>query len=153
MAISSPKMCCWINNGLHLLLNPTAGQEMLEISAAQGYKAPELMKMKDVNGSTDMYSLGVVLLELLTGREPINVKAVDSHEFHLPNAVRSAILNHRITDLYHHNIAVSQPSKERCCTEDKLQSLLQLAMACCSPSPSVRPHAGEVIRKVEEIGK
>ncbi|KAJ1442470.1 Serine-threonine/tyrosine-protein kinase, catalytic domain [Sesbania bispinosa] len=46
------------DSGLHLLLNPTAGQEMLESSAAQGYKAPELIKMKDASEDTDIYSLG-----------------------------------------------------------------------------------------------
>lgn len=30
--------------GLHLLLNPTAGQQMLKAFASQGYKAPEILK-------------------------------------------------------------------------------------------------------------
>ena len=60
------------DSGLHLLLNPTAGQEMLESLASQGYKAPELIKMKEASERTDVYSFGVILLELLTGKEPIN---------------------------------------------------------------------------------
>ncbi|TVU14979.1 hypothetical protein EJB05_38476 [Eragrostis curvula] len=36
--------------GLYLLLNPAAAQEMLETSAVQGYKAPELIKMRDATG-------------------------------------------------------------------------------------------------------
>ncbi|KAJ0959712.1 hypothetical protein J5N97_000624 [Dioscorea zingiberensis] len=52
--------------GLHLLLNPTAGQEMLEAAAAQGYKAPELIKMKEATKESDIYSMGVIFLEMIT---------------------------------------------------------------------------------------
>lgn len=138
--------------GLHLLLNPTAGQEMLEASAAQGYKAPELMKMRDACEGTDIYSLGIVLLELLTGREPINVHS-NSVEFYLPSAIKSAILDHRIKDLYHPDIVANQTGRQRQRTEDRLLRLVQLAMSCCSPSSSLRPHISEVARKLEEIGK
>jgi serine/threonine protein kinase len=55
--------------GLYLLLSPAAAQEMLEASAAQGYKAPELVKMRDATCESDVYSLGVVLLELLAQKE------------------------------------------------------------------------------------
>lgn len=38
--------------GLHLVLNPTAGQQMLEASASGGYRAPEMIKMKDASKET-----------------------------------------------------------------------------------------------------
>ncbi|KAK9672807.1 hypothetical protein RND81_12G126100 [Saponaria officinalis] len=139
--------------GLHLLLNPTAGQEMLEISAIQGYKAPELMKIKDSCESTDIYSLGIVLLELLTGREPVDPNSSDSRDVYLPNVIRKAILDHRIKDMYHSDILQDLTGKQRHRTEDRALKLVQLAMLCCSPSPSLRPLANEVVRKVEEISK
>ncbi|XP_021721758.1 putative kinase-like protein TMKL1 [Chenopodium quinoa] len=144
---------CISDYSLYLVLNPTAGLEMLETSAAQGYKAPELMKMKDVSESTDIYSLGILLLELLTGREPISVNSSDSQEFFLPNVIRTAILDHRIKDMYHPNIVSNQTGKQRHRTEDRALKLVQLAMSCCSASPSLRPPANEVLRKIEEIGK
>jgi len=51
--------------GLYLLLNPAAAQEMLETSAMQGYKAPELIKMRDATMESDIYSLGVIMLEII----------------------------------------------------------------------------------------
>ncbi|GAB4825901.1 hypothetical protein Ancab_008768 [Ancistrocladus abbreviatus] len=140
------------DHGIHLLLNPTAGQEMLETSAAEGYKAPELIKMKDVNEMTDIYSLGVIFLELLTGREPINPNPTDSHEFYLPDAIRSAILDHRIEDLYHPDLLKNQSNDQGATTEDRVLKVVQLAITCCSPSSSLRPHTKEVLRKLEEIG-
>lgn len=139
--------------GIHLLLNPTSGQEMLEVSASQGYKAPELIKMRDASEETDIYSLGVILLELLTGKEPINENPTPDEDFYLPNAMRSAILEHRITDLYHPDILLGQGIDQIPIIEEQILNFFQLAMACCSPSPSLRPHIKQVLGKLEEIGK
>ncbi|KAG8652790.1 hypothetical protein MANES_06G131900v8 [Manihot esculenta] len=140
--------------GLHLLLNPTAGQEMLEASAADGYKAPELIKMKDASELTDIYSLGIILLELLSGKEPISENPTPNDDFHLPNFMRNAVLDRRITDLYHPDILLSNHNdNEGPVTEECVLKFFQLAMACCSPSPSLRPTIRQVLWKLEEIGR
>ncbi|RDY03097.1 putative kinase-like protein TMKL1, partial [Mucuna pruriens] len=140
------------DSGLHLLLNPTAGQEMLESSAAQGYKAPELIKMKDASEESDIYSLGVILLELLSGKEPINEHPTPDEDFYLPNFMRNAVLGHRIADLYHPSILLrNSRGDEIPVTEESILKVFQLAMACCSPSPSVRPNIKQVLKKLEEI--
>ncbi|KAL5539791.1 hypothetical protein UlMin_045857 [Ulmus minor] len=111
------------DSGLHLLLNPTAGQEMLESLASQGYKAPEPIKMKEASERTDVYSFGVILLELLIGKEPINENPTAPEEdFYLPNFLRNAVLGQRVQDF-----------------EEQVFKFIQLAMACCSPSPFLRP--------------
>lgn len=140
------------DSGLHLLLNPTAGQEMLESSSAQGYKPPELIKMKDASEETDIYSLGVILLELLSGKEPINEHPTPDEDFYLPNFMRNAVLGHRISDLYHPAILLRNGIDDEIqVTEECVLKFFQLAMACCSPSPSIRPNIKQVIRKLEEI--
>lgn len=140
--------------GLHLLLNPTAGQQMLEGLASQGYKAPELIKMKDASEQTDIYSLGVIFLELLTGKEPINENPTTPHDdFYLPNFMRNAVLGHRVSDLFHPNIRISSSDSGSPVTEERILKLFQLALACCSPSPSLRPNIKQVLRKLEEIGQ
>lgn len=142
--------------GLHLLLNPMAGQEMLEASAAEGYKAPELIKMKEASADSDIYSLGVILLEMLTGKEPINGKAPSDEEFYLPNYIRRAVLGRRVSELYHPEILSSNgggSGDDASVSEARVLKLFQLAMTCCSPSPSLRPTAKQVRWKLEEIGK
>ncbi|GLT83957.1 hypothetical protein SLE2022_022180 [Rubroshorea leprosula] len=138
--------------GLHLLLNPTTGQEMLEALAAQGYKAPELIKMRDASEKTDIYSLGIILLELLSGKEPVNEKPTADEDFYLPNFMRNAVLDHRIAELCHPDI-LPRNSGERGnpVTEEVILKFFQLAMACCSPSPSLRPDIRQVLQKLEEI--
>ncbi|RXI09818.1 hypothetical protein DVH24_015412 [Malus domestica] len=143
---------------LHLLLNPTAGQEMLEVSASEGYKAPELIKMRDANEETDIYSLGVVLLELLTGKEPINQNPTTPDEdFSLPNFMRNAVLGHKIHDLFHPdlllNSGVGVGDGEIPVAREQILKFFQLAMACCAPSPSLRPNTKKVLWKLEDIGR
>ncbi|KAI5670283.1 hypothetical protein M9H77_10647 [Catharanthus roseus] len=139
--------------GLHLLLNPTAGQQMLEASEAEGYKAPELIKMKDASEESDVFSFGIILLELLTGKEPIDENPTPDQDYHLPNVIRAAILDDQITELYHPDIILSQSKDQRAVTKDRVLRLFQLSMACCSPSPSLRPDAKQILSKLEELGK
>ncbi|KAJ6851651.1 putative kinase-like protein TMKL1 [Iris pallida] len=126
--------------GLHLLLNPTAAQEMLESNAAQGYKAPELIKMKDASRESDIYCLGVIFFEILTRKEPTNL--------HLPASLRNLFLENKISEPADDN------DRRRSSTiEEGLLKFFQLAMACCSPNPVLRPNIRHVIRKIEEIGQ
>lgn len=137
--------------GIHLLLTPSAGQEMLETAAVQGYKVPELIKMKDASEESDIYSLGVVLLELLTGKEPIGDEyTYPANDFILPNVVKTAIIEDRITELFH-PMVLGQSNGKKEVVEDRILELLRLAMDCCSPSPSLRPTIKEVLTRLEEI--
>ncbi|CAM8999321.1 unnamed protein product [Rhodiola kirilowii] len=138
--------------GLHLLLNPTTCQEMLDAAAVQGYKAPEIIKMRDCNVETDVYSLGVILLEILTGKEAVSEKpSAPGENYYLTNTMRNAILDHRISDLFHPDILLSKCSNGSRVTEERILKFFQLAMACCSPSPALRPCAKQVVAKLEEI--
>lgn len=130
--------------GLHLLLNPTAGQQMLEASASQGYKAPELIKMRDANKESDIYSLGIILLELVCGESPID------QDLHLPTGLSVAVLDDRV---HRPDILAGLSSEQRVVTEDRVLQFFQLAMACCSPSPHLRPDIDQILEKLQEIGK
>lgn len=138
---------------MHLLLNPTAGQQILEVSGSQGYKAPELIKMKDACEESDIYSLGIILLELLSGKEPIDENPTTDQDSYLPSAMRTAILDDRIIDSYHPDILLGLSKDQRVVTEDGILRYFQLAMACCSPSRVLRPDIRQILDKLEEIGK
>uniref|UniRef100_A0A1J3IRC0 Putative kinase-like protein TMKL1 n=1 Tax=Noccaea caerulescens TaxID=107243 RepID=A0A1J3IRC0_NOCCA len=124
--------------GLHLLLNLAAGQEILEASAAEGYKAPELIKMKEVSKESDVYSFGVIMLELVSGKEPMNKNR------------KGYVLDHnKLSDLYHPEILISGEKDGSGVTEECVLEYIQLAMSCCSTSPSLRPSFKQVLRKLE----
>nr|XP_043618106.1 putative kinase-like protein TMKL1 [Erigeron canadensis] len=110
--------------GLHMLLNPSTFQEMIEDAAVEGYKPPELIKTNNTTFETDIFNFGVILLELVSGREPnFNDKPSPYREF-----TSNTTLDHRIL------------------------KLSQLAIACCSPLPSFRPDIKFICKKLQEIG-
>lgn len=126
---------------------------MLEVSVSEGYKAPELIKMKDACEASDIYSLGVILLELLTGKAAIDENPTPDQDFYLPSALRSAILDDRIADLYHPDILLGLSNDQKVIIEDGILKYFQLAMACCSPSRPLRPDIKQILDKLEEIVK
>ncbi|EOA13588.1 hypothetical protein CARUB_v10026654mg [Capsella rubella] len=128
--------------GLHLLLNPAAGQEILEASAAEGYKAPELIKMKEVSKESDVYSFGVIMLELVSGKESIN-----------KNPTGTVLDHNSLSNLYRPEILRRCVKDGNGVTEVCVLEYFQLAMSCCSLSPSLRPSFKQVLRKLEEIRK
>uniref|UniRef100_A0ACD5Z3L4 Uncharacterized protein n=1 Tax=Avena sativa TaxID=4498 RepID=A0ACD5Z3L4_AVESA len=141
--------------GLYLLLNTGGAHEMLETSAAQGYKAPELVRMRDATRESDVYSFGVVLLEMLAQKEPSarnddRNSAPSSRDIFLPVSFKNLVLERKISDAFSSDL-VRQSRKAG--NEKKLNAFFELATACCSPSPSLRPSTKEILRRLEEIAK
>ncbi|KAG2652794.1 putative kinase-like protein TMKL1 [Panicum virgatum] len=136
--------------GLYLLLNPAAAQEMLEASAAQGYKAPELIKMRDATRQSDIYSLGVVLLEMLAQKEHADDSRPNPRDILLPASFKNLVLERKISEAFSSDLArhCRRSGKER-----HLNAYFELATACCSPSPSLRPNTKHILKRLEEIAR
>ncbi|MQM00989.1 hypothetical protein Taro_033737 [Colocasia esculenta] len=138
--------------GLHLLLNPSSGQEMLDASAAEGYKAPELIKMREASKESDIYSLGVILLELVTRKDPSSSELLPARDLRLPNTIRNPLFDRKNSETLSPEL-LRQSRKQNCVTEGGLLTFYQLAMSCCSPSPLLRPDIKHVVRKLEALGR
>nr|XP_043616833.1 probable leucine-rich repeat receptor-like protein kinase IMK3 [Erigeron canadensis] len=138
--------------GLQTLLKPFAAQEMLESAAIEGYRAPELINMEDISESTDIYNFGLILLELITGKGPVNKKPNPDRDSYIQSSLRNAILNNQISDLYHPEILMDENNGNGNLTnEERVLRFFQLAMDCCSPSPSLRPNIKQICKKLEEM--
>eukprot|EP01018_Ginkgo_biloba_P019406 Gb_07915 [translate_table: standard] len=132
--------------GLDRLMTPASAAEMMGAATLEGYRAPELQKMKKANTKTDIYSFGIFLLEILMGKRP--GKSKNSDEFvDLPSIVKTAVLEESILELFDVEVLRGMRSP----VDDGLLQALQLAMGCCAPSPSVRPDIKAVVRQLEEI--
>ncbi|XXG90577.1 hypothetical protein AAC387_Pa12g2310 [Persea americana] len=131
--------------GLDRLMVPAVADEMVAAAKSDGYKAPELSKMKKCNSRTDVYAFGILLLEILLGKKP--GKDSRSGEFvDLPSLVKVAVLEETTMEVFDLEVLKGIRSP----MEDGLVQALKLAMGCCAPVASVRPDMDEVIKQLEE---
>lgn len=104
------------------------------VAGSYGYIAPEYAYTLKVNEKSDIYSFGVVLLELVTGKKPNDVEFGD-----VSDIVRWArnqihidinnILDSRVADSY----------------REEMMLMLRLALICTNTLPVNRPSMREVV--------
>lgn len=131
--------------GLDKIMIPSVADEIVALAKADGYKAPELQKMKKGNSRTDVYAFGIVLLEILLGKRP--GKSGRNGEFiDLPSLVKVAVLEETTMEVF--DVELLKGTRNP--MEEGLVQALKLAMGCCAPVASVRPTMEEVVRQLEE---
>lgn len=131
--------------GLDKLMVPAVADEMVSAVESDGYKAPELQKMKKCNSRTDVYAFGILLLEILMGKKPGNGRGSEG-EVDLPSLVKVAVLEEATVEVFDAEILKGIRNQ----TEDGLVQALRLAMGCCAPVASARPDMNEVVKQLEE---
>ncbi|CAI0452710.1 unnamed protein product [Linum tenue] len=128
--------------GLSRLMTAAANTNVIATAGALGYRAPELSKLKKANTKTDVYSLGVIILELLTGKSPGEaMNGVD-----LPQWVASIVKEEWTNEVF--DVELMKDSTE---IGDELLNTLKLALHCVDPTPSARPEVQQVLQQLEEI--
>nr|GME10291.1 probable leucine-rich repeat receptor-like protein kinase IMK3 [Ipomoea batatas] len=124
-------------------INWPANANVIATSGALGYRAPELSKLKKANRKTDVHSLGVIMLELLTGKSPARevMNSVD-----LPRWVASMAKEESSNQVFDVDLM-----NDASIIGDELLTALKLALHCVHPSPSARPEAQQVLQQLEEL--
>ncbi|KAG4936546.1 hypothetical protein JHK85_051465 [Glycine max] len=131
--------------GLDKLMIPSIADEMVALAKTDGYKAPELQRMKKCNSRTDVYAFGILLLEILIGKKP-GKNGRNGEYVDLPSMVKVAVLEETTMEVFDVELLKGIRSP----MEDGLVQALKLAMGCCAPVASVRPSMDEVVRQLEE---
>ncbi|XP_061375466.1 probable LRR receptor-like serine/threonine-protein kinase At1g06840 isoform X2 [Gastrolobium bilobum] len=107
------------------------------VKGTPGYLDPEYLLTHKLTDKSDVYSLGIVFLELLTGMRPIS---------HGKNIVREVNVACQTGIMY--SIIDSEmgfyPS-------DCLDKFVTLALSCCLDNPQERPSMLDVVRELEHI--
>lgn len=130
--------------GLSRLMTNAANSNVIATAGMLGYRAPELSKLKNATVKTDIYSLGVIMLELLTGKSPS--EGTDGQD--LPQWVASIVKEEWTNEVFDLELMRDASNTN---VGDELLNTLKLALHCVDPSPSGRPEAQQVLQKLEEI--
>ncbi|TYG79566.1 hypothetical protein ES288_D02G148500v1 [Gossypium darwinii] len=109
-----------------------------------GYRAPEVTDPRKVSQKADVYSFGVLLLELLTGKAPthsiLNEEGID-----LPRWVQSVVREEWTSEVFDLELLRYQN------VEEEMVQLLQLAVDCAAQYPDKRPTMSQVRSRIEEL--
>ncbi|KAJ8749502.1 hypothetical protein K2173_025697 [Erythroxylum novogranatense] len=131
--------------GLDKLMVPAVADEIVALAKTDGYKAPELQRMKKCNSRTDVYAFGILLLEILIGKRPgKNGRSGDFVD--LPSMVKVAVLEETTMEVFDVEVLKGIRSP----MEEGLVQALKLGMGCCAPAAAVRPTMDEVVKQLEE---
>ncbi|XP_050886334.1 probable inactive receptor kinase At4g23740 isoform X5 [Lathyrus oleraceus] len=109
---------------------------------ASGYLAPEVTETRKATPAADVYSFGVLLLELLTGKSPLHV---GEEVVHLVRWVNSVVREEWTSEVFDLEL-LRYPN-----IEEEMVEMLQIGMACVGRIQDQRPKMDEVLRMVEEI--
>lgn len=133
---------CVSEFGIAPLMSPSSTASP---SRAVGYRPPEVVEHRRSTQKSDVYSLGVLLLELLTGKAPLRSPGRDDAVLDLPRWVQSVVREEWTAEVFDAEL-VKCPD-----IEDDLVRMLQIAMQCVSRRASQRPRMEDVVGMLEDL--
>ncbi|KAI3787333.1 hypothetical protein L1987_41733 [Smallanthus sonchifolius] len=127
--------------GLAKLLDSGESHINTRVMGTFGYVAPEYANTGMLNEKSDIYSFGVLLLEAVTGRDPVDYNRV-ANEVNLVEWLKTMVGNRRAEEVVDPNL-VLKPS-----THDLKRALL-VALRCVDPVSEKRPKMSQVVRMLD----
>ncbi|XLU77227.1 hypothetical protein S245_000648 [Arachis hypogaea] len=106
-----------------------------------GYVAPEYANTGMLNERSDIYSFGVVLLEVVTGRDPVDYSR-SANEVNLVEWLKIMVGTRRAEEVVDSSLEV-KPSMR------VLKRALLVALRCVDPDADKRPKMSQVVRMLE----
>ncbi|KAK1283207.1 Receptor-like protein kinase 2 [Acorus calamus] len=132
--------------GLAKLVNAEGdfGRSSNTVAGSYGYIAPEYGYMMKITEKSDVYSYGVVVLEVLTGKQPIDPTIPDG--LHVVDWVRRRRGCASYMDVLDQSMR-GRPESEL----DEMLQVLGVALLCVNPYPDERPTMKDVAAMLKEI--
>ncbi|PON65000.1 Serine/threonine protein kinase [Trema orientale] len=130
--------------GLSKLVSDSGkGHVSTQVKGTLGYLDPEYYMTQQLTEKSDVYSYGVVMLELITARQPIEKGK------YIVREVRMAMNR---SDLEHYGLReMMDPTIRNTPILIGFGKFLELAMQCVEESASDRPTMSEVVKAIETI--
>ncbi|XP_050378635.1 pollen receptor-like kinase 3 [Argentina anserina] len=122
------------------LMNPNnAAQAMF------AFKTPEYIESQQISPKSDVYCLGIVILEILTGKFPSQYLSNGKGGIDVVQWVQSAMAEQREQELLDPEIESNAESVKQ------MLQLLKIGADCTESKPDQRPDMREAIRRILEV--
>ncbi|PIA41459.1 hypothetical protein AQUCO_02200108v1 [Aquilegia coerulea] len=128
--------------GLATLMEPDKTHVSTFVAGTFGYLAPEYFDTGRATAKGDVYSYGVVLLELLTGKRPMD-------EAFLEEGTKLVTWVKTVVDKETEEHAID--SSLECYPVNEVKNVFIIALMCLESDPSKRPTVAEVVKMLEQI--
>ncbi|CDP19131.1 unnamed protein product [Coffea canephora] len=146
--IEIPKLHVLVTDySLHRLMTSAGTAEQLLNAGALGYRPPEFASTSKPLPSlkSDVYAFGVILLELLTGRNSAEIVRESNEMVDLTEWVRLLVMENRSTECFDKSIFSTQERPLKV-----LDSMLQVALRCILPADE-RPDMKMILEDLSSI--
>ncbi|CAN8269749.1 unnamed protein product [Cochlearia groenlandica] len=108
-----------------------------------GYRAPEVTDARIISQKADVYSFGVLILELLTGKPPTH-QQLNEEGLDMPRWVQSVMDQQSVFDP-----EITRYQSEG--SHENMMRLLKIGLSCTAQYPDYRPSMTDVTRLIEEV--
>ncbi|XP_061361811.1 pollen receptor-like kinase 3 [Gastrolobium bilobum] len=126
----------------HQLINPNYA-----IQTMFAYKTPDFTAYQQVSQKTDVYCLGIIILEIITGKFPSQYHSNGKGGTDVVQWVFQAISERREAELIDPELTSNSNGN----SVNQMLQLLQIGAACTEGNPEQRLNMKEAIRRIEEV--
>ncbi|KAL9680452.1 hypothetical protein QQ045_018331 [Rhodiola kirilowii] len=122
---------------------------MSRIRGTRGYMAPEWVKNEPITSKADVYSFGMVLLEMVSGVRNFEIQgsSTDSEDWYFPRwAFNKVFKEMKVEDILDRNIKNQYDDKAHC---ESVNRMVKTAMWCLQDRPEMRPSMGKVAKMLD----
>ncbi|KAA8524156.1 hypothetical protein F0562_010413 [Nyssa sinensis] len=127
--------------GLAKLLGSGESHITTRVMGTFGYVAPEYANTGLLNEKSDIYSFGVLLLEAVTGRDPVDYGR-PANEVNLVEWLKMMVGNRRAEEVVDPNLEIKPSTRA-------LKHALLVSLKCVDPDSEKRPKMSQVVRMLE----
>ncbi|XP_065629904.1 G-type lectin S-receptor-like serine/threonine-protein kinase At5g35370 [Quercus suber] len=149
--------------GLSKRLNPEQSFLFTAMRGTRGYLAPEWIMSSTISDKADVYSYGLVLLEIVRGRKNCSIQTwshstkTSSSEGNAPSSSPS-VSEHRLIyfplfalEMHEQRryLELADPRLEGRVTSEEVEKLVRIALCCVHEDPALRPSMAHVVGMLE----
>ncbi|KAG6498371.1 calmodulin-binding receptor-like cytoplasmic kinase 3 [Zingiber officinale] len=116
-----------------------------KVKGTAGYLDPEYLRTYQLTPKSDVFSFGILLIEIISGRRPVDLKRNADERI----TVRWAFRKHNEGNVQE----ILDPMLDEKVDEEVIRKMLDLAFECAAPTRSDRPAMKEVGESLWEIRK
>ncbi|CAA0842562.1 Probable serine/threonine-protein kinase [Striga hermonthica] len=127
--------------GLAKLLNSEISYVTTRVMGTFGYVAPEYACTGMLNEKSDIYSFGILIMEIITGRSPVDYSRPPG-EVNLVDWLKVMVANRKTEEVIDPKLPERPASKA-------LKRVILVALRCVDPDALKRPKMGHIIHMLE----